>query len=158
MSIASLLFTTTKTLATSRTSTNERRSTFVAFRPEVAAPRPPSPIGSPIDSLSNCFQTRLSSSAVHFISVSCMAQACLTNYFTPKRSARSATLSKSQSEKRKIPLDEENIENLGSNSTKKRRIAVHQPTDGYLPGCDLDQIDKSETRPSESINESPEDF
>ncbi|CAF1100271.1 unnamed protein product [Rotaria sordida] len=78
-----------------------------------------------------------------------MAQACLTQYFTPKRSRRSSTILANgesiKSQKRKLIFDDENNENvctLSINSNKKRRISPTQPTDGYLQGCDLDQIDK----------------
>jgi len=78
-----------------------------------------------------------------------MAQACLTQYFTPKRSRRSSTILANgeplKSQKRKLKFDDENDENvctLSTNSNKKRRISPSQPTDGYLQGCDLDQIDK----------------
>ncbi|CAF0986289.1 unnamed protein product [Rotaria sordida] len=78
-----------------------------------------------------------------------MAQACLTQYFTPKRSRRSSTILANgesiKSQKRKLIFDDENNENvctLFNNSNKKRRISPTQPTDGYLQGCDLDQIDK----------------
>jgi hypothetical protein len=56
-----------------------------------------------------------------------MAQACLTQYFTPKRSRCSSTiLSNSdsvKSQKRKLRLDDENNENVCSLSNKKRRIS-----------------------------------
>ena len=95
-----------------------------------------------------------------------MAQACLTQYFTPKRSRRSSTILASgdsiKSQKRKFKLEDENNENVCSSSSndsnKKRRISTlenpnslfllnfisgpSKPTDGYLQGCDLDQIDK----------------
>jgi len=78
-----------------------------------------------------------------------MAQACLTQYFTPKRSRRSSTIlansDSSKSQKRKLKFEDENNENvcsLSTNSNKKRRISPSKPTDGYLQGCDLDQIDK----------------
>ncbi|CAF1254699.1 unnamed protein product [Rotaria sp. Silwood1] len=78
-----------------------------------------------------------------------MAQACLTQYFTPKRSKYSSTILANgesiKSQKRKLIFDDENNENvcsLSNNSNKKRRISPSKPTDGYLQGCDLDQIDK----------------
>ncbi|CAM2714327.1 unnamed protein product [Rotaria socialis] len=78
-----------------------------------------------------------------------MAQACLTQYFTPKRSRRSSTILANgeplKSQKRKLKFDDENDENVctfSTNSNKKRRISPSQPTAGYLQGCDLDQIDK----------------
>lgn len=95
-----------------------------------------------------------------------MAQACLTQYFTPKRSQRSATILANgdsiKSQKRKFKLEDENNENVcassSNDSNKKRRISTietkasssfshflsgpSKPTDGYLQGCDLDQIDK----------------
>ncbi|CAF1270474.1 unnamed protein product [Adineta ricciae] len=75
-----------------------------------------------------------------------MAQACLTQYFTPKRSRHSSTILANgesiKSQKRKLKVDDENNENICSSSNKKRRISPSKPTDGYLQGCDLDQIDK----------------
>ncbi len=97
-----------------------------------------------------------------------MAQACLTQYFTPKRSRRSSTILANgdsiKSQKRKLKFEDENDENVCSlsiNSNKKRRISTIEylnifsllnffffcegptkPTDGYLQECDLDQIDK----------------
>jgi hypothetical protein len=62
-----------------------------------------------------------------------MAQACLTQYFTPKRSRRSSTILTNndsiKSQKRKLKLDDENNENVCSlsvNSNKKRRISKIQ--------------------------------
>jgi hypothetical protein len=62
-----------------------------------------------------------------------MAQACLTQYFTPKRSRRSSTILTNndsiKSQKRKLKLDDENNENVCSlsvNSNKKRRISKLQ--------------------------------
>jgi hypothetical protein len=75
-----------------------------------------------------------------------MAQACLTQYFTPKRSRHSSTILANgdsiKSQKRKLKFEDENNENVCSLSNKKRRISPTKPTDGYLQGCDLDQIDK----------------
>lgn len=75
-----------------------------------------------------------------------MSQACLTQYFTPKQSRRSTNKylesDSKKSQKRKLKFEEENNENVCSSSTKKRRISPSKPTDGYLPDCDLDQIDK----------------
>jgi len=91
-----------------------------------------------------------------------MAQACLTQYFTPKRSRHSSTILANgdsiKSQKRKLKIEDENNENVCSLSNKKRRISKKKtnlcfvfhysfkgptkPTDGYLQGCDLDQIDK----------------
>jgi hypothetical protein len=60
-----------------------------------------------------------------------MAQACLTQYFTPKQSRRSSTLLAHgeliKSHKRKYKFDDENIENVCSKSiesNKKRRIST----------------------------------
>jgi hypothetical protein len=59
-----------------------------------------------------------------------MAQACLTQYFTPKRSRRSSTILASgdsiKSQKRKIKTEDENDENVCSlsvSSKRKRRIS-----------------------------------
>ena len=60
-----------------------------------------------------------------------MAQACLTQYFTPKRSRRSSTILANgdsiKSQKRKFKFEDENNENVCSSSTdsnKKRRIST----------------------------------
>lgn len=56
-----------------------------------------------------------------------MAQACLTQYFTPKRSRRSSTILANgesiKSQKRKLQFEDENNENVCSLSNKKRRIS-----------------------------------
>jgi hypothetical protein len=59
-----------------------------------------------------------------------MAQACLTQYFTPKRSRHSSTIlangESTKSQKRKLKIEDENNENvcsLSTNSNKKRRIS-----------------------------------
>ena len=57
-----------------------------------------------------------------------MAQACLTQYFTPKRSRHSSTIlangDSAKSQKRKLKFEDENNENLCSSSNKKRRIST----------------------------------
>jgi len=62
-----------------------------------------------------------------------MAQACLTQYFTPKRSRHSSTILANgdsiKSQKRKLKFEDENNENVCSlsvNSNKKRRISTQQ--------------------------------
>jgi hypothetical protein len=56
-----------------------------------------------------------------------MAQACLTQYFTPKRSRHSSTILANgdsiKSQKRKLKIEDENNENVCSLSNKKRRIS-----------------------------------
>lgn len=58
-----------------------------------------------------------------------MAQACLTHYFTPKRSRHSSTVLANgepiKSQKRKLKIEDENNENVCSSSlsSKKRRIS-----------------------------------
>ena len=57
-----------------------------------------------------------------------MAQACLTQYFTPKQSRRSSALLNDtngslKSQKRKLKFEEENNENVNSLANKKRRIS-----------------------------------
>jgi hypothetical protein len=57
-----------------------------------------------------------------------MAQACLTQYFTPKRSRHSSTIlangDSTKSQKRKLKFEDENNENVCSLSNKKRRISM----------------------------------
>lgn len=63
-----------------------------------------------------------------------MAQACLTQYFTPKRSRRTSTILANgepiKSQKRKVKIEEEenneNICSLSNNSSKKRRISKNK--------------------------------
>jgi hypothetical protein len=69
-----------------------------------------------------------------------MAQSCLTQYFTPKRSRRTSTILANgdsiKSQKRKLKFEDENNENdcsLSNHSNKKRRISTNQKKNKIKP-------------------------